>query len=282
MIDIVIYHGYCPDGIAGAWCYWRINKDAFFYYASHGKTPPNVENKKVLFIDFVYPENIMKPIIESAEHVHVLDHHKTSLYINELKYNNLTSVIDMNRSGAQLAWDEFNDGPRPWPIDMIADKDLYLFKLENSHEVNRAMASMGFLNSIEDFDKVINLDISYVANVGKILIADDAISNKKIARAHVQCKYKDYNVYVVQCDLMKLSDVAELLFNDMCDIVVCPRFNLIHDCWNISLRSKKTNLLPIVKEIDNDGGGHPNACGCKFKGEINKLFVPFRFVKKNI
>jgi len=284
--DIVIYHGRCPDGIAGAWCYWRINRNAVFHGASHGSNLSticiDIKGKRVLFIDFVYPKDIMRDVIKSAAVIRVLDHHKTSEYITQLAADtlNMSAVIDMNRSGAQIAWDEFNPTyMRPAAIDYVADKDLYTFKLQDSREINRAMEFMGYLDNIEAFDNAVNTEDDLV-HIGSILLRNDAINNKKIADRHISCMYKDYKVCVVQCLPRDLSSIAELLSN-ICDFVVCANFNLLHDQWGISFRSKNLNLLPIVKEIsDGHCGGHPNACGCGYKGNLRDIFKPKLF-KKN-
>ena len=269
--DMVIYHGHCPDGVAGAWCYWRINKNAEFIAATYGSAAPDIYNKKVLFIDFIYPVDIMEYIAEHAKYVRVLDHHKSSYYITNMK--RISSVIDMNRSGAQLAWDEFNPGqPRPICIEYIADKDLYKYELDNSRAINKAMLSMGFLNDIESFNKVLNHRISEIIDIGNVLINDDIKTCEKIANMHTQCIYDKYRVCVVNCPLWMLSDVAVLLY-DICDFVACPSYNFIHKSWNISFRSRDIDLLPIIKNISVNGGGHSHACGCRYVGNIDDIFT---------
>jgi oligoribonuclease NrnB/cAMP/cGMP phosphodiesterase (DHH superfamily) len=47
------------------------------------------------------------------------------------------SVFDMDRSGAQIAWDFFfPDKPRPMLVDYVGDRDLWRFNLPGSREVN--------------------------------------------------------------------------------------------------------------------------------------------------
>ena len=46
--DIVIYHGGCPDGIGGAWAFWRVYGDTVEYFPGRfSQTPPDVTGKNI-------------------------------------------------------------------------------------------------------------------------------------------------------------------------------------------------------------------------------------------
>lgn len=106
--DIIIYHGNCPDGFTGAWCFYRIFKSSAKYIpALYGQEPPDVTGKSVAIVDFSYPREKLIMLAEKAIYLLVLDHHNTAE--KDLKDLNLGSkgelIFDMSKSGAQLAWD---------------------------------------------------------------------------------------------------------------------------------------------------------------------------------
>ena len=106
--DIIIYHGGCPDGISGAWCYRDIYDESVFYPGRHGKPPPDVKDKNVLMIDFSYPLEVMTTVIKDAKFVKVLDHHKSAEQLKKIISDKFVLILDQTKSGGQLAWIDVN------------------------------------------------------------------------------------------------------------------------------------------------------------------------------
>lgn len=159
---ICIYHGNCADGFGAAWVVRRAfaGTDIEFHPATHGQPAPDVTGKKVIIVDFSYPLATLTEMALVAESVLVLDHHKTAqadlkdVYPAgpQHKYSQvvprLSALFDMNRSGAGIAWDYFFLGePRPALINHIEDRDLWLFKLEGTREIQASLFSYPY-----DFD----------------------------------------------------------------------------------------------------------------------------------
>jgi len=296
--DLVIYHGGCPDGLAGAWCYWiKMNRDnSKFIPGRIGSPPPNVDGKRIIFIDFIYNANTMKKILNSAEYVKVLDHHKSSIFLTNFKSNKLELVLDMDRSGAQLAWDSLNnDIYRPWFINDISDRDLWKWEIKYSKYTTRAMFGLGYYNNFESFDNIVKKNRSDFIDAGNLLISDDERVYEAICKRAVDCwvksitnEGKKWKARLVNCESMYVSEIGNRLVEDnLCDFAAIFRYEPLKDEWWISLRANKfssIDLTEVVKHFGN-GGGHPKAAGFTIYGSkghnLRTIFIPaesqFRF-----
>jgi hypothetical protein len=173
-IPIVLWHGGCTDGFAALWAVYRALGEVEAvkgYYQSDDDTIARltelITDRVVYIVDLSYPVDVIQRWRAHAKHVTLLDHHKTALEhlspllsatdpIDQSKVrrsvvteDDLTMVIDMDRSGAGLAWDHFfgkpGDNPfvmvdyvepRPWLIDYVEDRDLWKFNLPDSRVIN--------------------------------------------------------------------------------------------------------------------------------------------------
>lgn len=287
--DLVIYHGGCPDGIAGAWCFLDIVPHDYKYHpGTFGGTPPDVTDKFVFFVDFVYAKPQMREICSKASMVCVLDHHKSSDFlldlINEFS-DKLYVTLDMNRSGCQLAWDYVRGGARPWQIDHIADRDLWRWKFDNSKNTTRAMLGMGFYTSIDRFCEVFALDEDMATAVGHLFLVDDERMYSKLTSSATDCVVHSqvepgvkWLARVVMCDHTYASEVGSRLVSDgKCDFAALVRYDLRSDEWWISLRASpdsSIDLTDVVKHFSN-GGGHAKAAGFTIYGNTLKtVFHP--------
>jgi oligoribonuclease NrnB/cAMP/cGMP phosphodiesterase (DHH superfamily) len=164
---ICLYHGNCNDGFCAAWVMRQLFGDLpKFMPATHGHRPPNVKGKTVFLLDFSYKRPVMEKLIESAERVIVLDHHKTAKadldgladkYPEKFWYQ-----FDMDKSGGRLAW-EFctvdKDQKAPWLVDYTEDRDLWRKALPNTEEINAAITSYPHDFEVWDLlDKLPSLD----------------------------------------------------------------------------------------------------------------------------
>ena len=89
----------------------------------------------------------MATLCADAHEVIVLDHHITALnnlagLDQELK--NLTLHLDMNQSGAMLAWRYFHNVPAPRLIECVQDRDLWQWQLAESYDLNTGLMSYPF------------------------------------------------------------------------------------------------------------------------------------------
>lgn len=143
MKPLVIYHSPCWDGFCCAWLmhrYW--SDECEFHPATYGDPPLGVKDRAVFVLDFSYPRDVLERMHEDATSLVVFDHHVSAMKdLEGLDY----CTFDMDKSGAQLLWDWFEQDPdvieRPWLVDYTADRDLWRFTLPDSREVNAALRS---------------------------------------------------------------------------------------------------------------------------------------------
>ncbi|KAF3791231.1 Uncharacterized protein EJ110_NYTH07707 [Nymphaea thermarum] len=213
----VLYHYPCPDGAFAALA-------AHLYFSSFGDDYPvlffpNTVYKPlriddlplgdiadVYLLDFVGPPGFVKDVSSKVQRVIILDHHKTALEMfskDDTFSHNIIKVIDMERSGATIAFDFF--------IEKLHERykgslppDTYLVKMFPETELSRVTQLFKY---IEDADlwrwalpdskafssglRDINLEYNYRLNpnlFGQLLSLDpsDIICQGKISLLHRQ------------------------------------------------------------------------------------------------
>lgn len=120
-VSAVLYHYPCPDGAFAALAAHLYFSAAalpvrFFpntvYDPIRSDALPFDEIKDVYLLDFIGPPGFVADIAPKVESVTILDHHKTaleSLCGNATLGENVNKVIDMQRSGATIAFDFFRN-----------------------------------------------------------------------------------------------------------------------------------------------------------------------------
>ena len=149
-VNCVIYHADCTDGFGAAYAAWKLLGNRAEYHAcKHGTEPPNVKGKTVVILDFSFNNEITKAMIESADDLLVIDHHKSAM----VELHDISSTyFDMTKSGAILSWEYFHPGKEsPKFIQYIQDRDLWKWELPYSKEFSAAFDMIPF--EFEEFEK---------------------------------------------------------------------------------------------------------------------------------
>ncbi len=145
---LCIYHGNCLDGFAAAWAVRHaLGEEVEFYKGIHQQSPPEVNARDVILVDFSYKKEVLEEMLKTAASITILDHHISAEkdLSGLLKSGKINGLFDMNRSGAMLAWQWFN--PEQQAAKLIAhiqDRDLWQFKLDGTREINAALSSYPF------------------------------------------------------------------------------------------------------------------------------------------
>lgn len=140
-MTLVLYHAECNDGLAAAWAVMNAlrDEDAEFIPVKHNSpVPVDVTGHDVILLDFIYPRAEMLDILAKCRTLRIYDHHVPNFervegFDKEPKVKAL--VLDGERSGATIAWDEFHNGvevnglvksapKRPKILAYIEDNDL--------------------------------------------------------------------------------------------------------------------------------------------------------------
>ncbi|MCB1349016.1 MAG: phosphohydrolase [Maritimibacter sp.] len=277
---ICIYHANCADGFTAAWVVREaLGPEVEFVPAGYGSEPPDVTGADVVIVDFSYPRDVLEIMAKSAASVLVLDHHKTAA--KELAgypepearqepgwfpEGGITCIFDMDRSGAQIAWDFFWDGHRPALVEFVADRDLWKWELPDSRAVSAWIRSQDM-----DFDTWSDMaaqlqDKGYgraavVAEGEAILRAERKLVGEVLDVTTRMMTIGGYRVPVANAPYALASDTAGRLAEGN------PFAATYIDTPNgraFSLRSRAPDGLD-VSEIARiyGGGGHRNAAGFK-------------------
>ncbi len=274
MKTIVFYHANCADGAAAAWAVFKANPqhpDITFvpcnYTDSEWQKHP-IDNAVVIFVDFSEPKDSMLEICKRAHSVAIYDHHKTAqaaLSDTSWHPSNLIVVFDMNRSGAQIAWDVFNPGkPRPKLIDYVADRDLWQFKLPLSKDVSAYIWL--YKTNIAEFDvcaQKLEDDLAACALEGKTVSNTQGRYSLGNAEKLSVRKDADGNIYGFGNVTNNISETGDVFLT-----VLHPEaaysltyFDIPEEGKRVfSLRSRKGfDVSVLAKKFG--GGGHAAAAG---------------------
>ncbi len=266
---LCIYHGNCADGFGAALAVWLrwFHDDARpeFVPGHYGKAPPDCTGHHVLLVDFSYKLPELELILEQAESVTILDHHKSAEADIQplIEAGRIQGEFDMERSGAALAWDWcFPDVDRPRLIEHIQDRDLWRFQLEGTREISSVLFSyeqefpvwMRILNNLEDEEARQQMVVMGQALQRKHM--KDV--NEAIALTKRRMLICGYSVPVANVPYVYASDAGNIMAEGE------PFAAMYFDSPNgrkFSLRSKDTGM--DVSEIAKrfGGGGHARAAG---------------------
>lgn len=268
--DLVIYHANCPDGLTGKWAFYRRFGAIDTVPCSYGMDPPNVVGKTVAIVDFSFSREIIQRLANDANYLVVLDHHKSAE--RELQDLNLCEkgeiVFDMERSGAQIAWDYLFNEPRPWIVDYVADRDLWRNVLPGTKEVSQALWFDGYYSSVEKLDSTIDAKPEDFVQRGAALLeyknsevqnyADHARPTEMVANGEV------YRVHLAGCPRQYRSDVGNIIAETQnCDFAAVYWYDYWSNNWYVSMRASQHSRI----DLSIVGHGHPKASALTIYGD---------------
>lgn len=275
----VLFHSYgngrhCPDGFGASYAAWaKFGDEAEYIPCVYGEPSPQIDDGDTVYlVDFSYPRDVLLGMADIATAV-VLDHHKTAQAALEgLDF----ATFDMNRSGAQLAWDYFHPTTvEPLLISYVADRDLWLKKLPYTEEVHRALGA--FVQDFQVWDVLANLRsyLDIMVRIGTPLYEAHTQAVKQLAATAVSQRFAEHPVLCTNTDNYALvSDALSLLCHQH------PQWDFAMNFWLQGNGTAKVELRSVgdfdVSEIAKrfGGGGHRNAAGCTVK-ESDLWLMPY-------
>ena len=269
-VNCVIYHADCTDGFGSAYSAWKLLGNRAEYYAcKHGQTPPDVKDKNVVILDFSFDNATTKQMIEDANELLVIDHHKSAVV--EL-HDISNTIFDMNKSGATLAWEFFHPGKEaPKFIQYITDRDLWKWELPYSKEFSAAFDMVPY--DFEEFEKFEDDSVfddavkrgSYILAYSKTVVKKvcDKAASRKIGGKDVLVVNSSHWMSEIGARLAPDCDFAVIWYYDHNDKIIKVSLRAFHDKIDVSEVSKKYG-----------GGGHKKAAGFVLPGafKIEELF----------
>ena len=267
MKKLCVFHGNCADGFTSAWVVRKaLGDDVDFHPGVYNNTPPPVEGRDVLMVDFSYKRPVLEQIRDQANSVLILDHHETAeADLKDLP--GVQSVFDMKRSGCRITWDYYFPGVKPPALLLhVEDRDLWRFALRKTREIQASVFSYPYDFKAWDF-------LMEQADPEKLAIEGEAIERKhfKDIRELIGVVTREFTigghkVKVANLPYTLTSDAALMLAKDA---AFGGCFWFTPEGWVFSLRSTEggLNVAQIAKEYG--GGGHKHAAG--FRIPLDKL-----------
>ncbi|KAL9324358.1 hypothetical protein ACSQ67_009215 [Phaseolus vulgaris] len=303
----ILYHYPCPDGAFAALAahlYFKATSlfsPLFFpntvYKPLSAEDLPLNEIGDLYLLDFVGPDGFIQEISTKVSRVIVLDHHKTALEKlgNEVSLGeNVIKVIDMERSGATIAFDYFKDKLLSSDIEVkypsvldefelarqlfqyVEDGDLWRWRLQNSKAFSSGLKDLNIEFDARKnpslFDQLLSLNLNTIISRGMLSISlkqkliDDGLSKSyEIALgngAFGRCLAvnADTTLSQLRSELgHQLATKSKEMKLRGIGAVVYKVPELENDqLLKISLRSVESeDTTPITQEFG--GGGHRNA-----------------------
>jgi oligoribonuclease NrnB/cAMP/cGMP phosphodiesterase (DHH superfamily) len=255
-IDLIIYHGNCADGWCAAYVAKRRWPKAELLPAFYGEDCPfnAVAGKHVLVVDFSWVRGLVRRLRSEAKSLLILDHHVTAKA--EL-VGEPYCVFDMERSGAQLAWDVcFPGEARPWQVDCVADRDLWQWKLPHSREVNAFLSAQPPDTTV--WNELWQMDLQQVLVGGVAILRHVDRYVEQVTAQHQDGLFAGHLIAVVNAAYPNISEVGHALCRQ--HPLFMGWFERVDGKMQFSLRSVgDLDVSQIAK--DYGGGGHRNAAG---------------------
>lgn len=274
----VLYHGGCNDGMASATvAYYKFGKNAT-YKAVQYNQPLKLDiatlNKsdEVYVLDFSYPAEILDKINEKVGKLIVLDHHKTAA---ETLKGKPYAAFDMEKSGAGMTWDYFyTNTPRPTLINLVEDRDLWLFKHEDTVPLSEYIKAAGIMGNFSEWLRLL-LDEDHILkciDIGRnTLLRFKQIKLTRFLESnkYVNKRIDEHNVALYNA-VDDISDTADILYRNLpIDYVISYFFTTTGDL-SLSFRSGASSDVDVSLIAKSyGGGGHRNASGAMIASPVS-------------
>jgi oligoribonuclease NrnB/cAMP/cGMP phosphodiesterase (DHH superfamily) len=300
----ILFHKDCSDGMGAAWAFMYLMEDMYdmcrYQAIAYGEDPPppafTCPNKQedLYILDFSFSKVVLKELCSRYASVILIDHHKTALetigpecWPDGDMPANLYVNLDMERSGAVLAWDVLHEYVTPHQaqaapllLRYIQDRDLWQWKLPFSAEINAYIQTVP--RSISAYQEL-NLEMPSQSNpaymreheffkMGKLLLqTHSAIVHDIIKATKRPFTLNGHKGLICNCTPQYASDVGNLLAKES-GTFGATYYAACDDTHKFSLRSVKDapGEVDVSKlAADMGGGGHKNAAGFSMAAPIS-------------
>ena len=302
------------DGLCAAWVAltalrregWR--DDEIKTIPAHYNNPlPELDlhrGDNVYIVDFSYPRDVLIELSKRCN-LTVLDHHDTAakslVGMDTGEFGNI--IFDMEKSGAGLAWWWFfGDVPVPSIVQMVQDRDLWLFHLPDTKAFSAVLQNHPSRFDFVFWDEMLGLydfskDQRYIPEeIDKVIpknhpkqtkLVDEMIAKGRIIleqidgqltnfldRKHYKIiNWHDYRVALFNTTVL-MSELGEVAYQKI-DVDFSMSYFINQDGRVIfSLRSLKNGPVHVGKiALEHGGGGHQPAAGFSYDGIKGMKFL---------
>lgn len=267
MKTLCIYHGNCADGFGAAWVVRRaLGDQVVFHPGVYQQPPPDATGRDVILVDFSYKRPVLLKMAETANNILVIDHHKSA--IEDLRnitqdaaegdYCSISTVFDLDHSGAMLAWRFFFAWQDPpMLLRHIEDRDLWRFKLEGTREIQASVFSYPYDFAV--WDQLMSMPTETLRAAG------EAIERKHFKDINELLAVSKRRMVIGGCDV-PVASLPYTLSSDAGHQMAAKE--LFAACYMdtaegrvFSLRSNNDGMDVSQVAAQYGGGGHRNAAG---------------------
>lgn len=271
MNALCIYHQNCLDGFAAAWVVGKFFgfDHVDFHAADYGSPVPDLKDRDVILVDFSYKPEALLPAMAEAKSVTILDHHKSALEDwAEVRAPNLHKVLDMEHSGAVLAWQQYFPSQEiPKLFLHLQDYDLWQKRFPESNPIVAALYARGFIREQHWYGigALVDFPVNWGALVdeGNIVQRANMTTIRNILRRSTRVvRFMGHTVPLAPMPKELASLAGEILYKAMYPFAVTYDDWLADGLRVFSLRSDKVHgadVQAIARSLG--GGGHVNAAG---------------------
>lgn len=298
MTPLIIYHNPCTDGFASAYILKKKLGEAELFPARYSQPPPLdlINNRDTYLVDYTYrdiPEKSVKDlskVLEACKSITIIDHHKSVQEdLWKLKHNKVREIVfSLDNSGAILTWGfTFPDTKPPVVMKYVEDKDLWVWKLNNSRYINAAIDSypktieawdvltdFPATNNLNEWKKILNYGATAYSDTKLVNLLRDGIAIERFKERLVEevlenkmvGKIGDYEVEIANTSVL-YSEIAGILAKNK--RLGATYFQRADGFLQFSLRSDSNgvDVSEIAKKFG--GGGHVHSAGFEFPANFS-------------
>lgn len=265
----ILYHANCNDGSGAALAAWMLFSDEGNEYipVQYGSLlPDGLDGEEVVMLDFSVKRPEIIDLDKRAKMVWIIDHHASAereLDGIERETEHVVATFDMNQSGAVLAWKNFHDGQVPKLLQLVQDRDLWRFELNETKAVCAALQLLPDFREWRQFIDEPNLIDHYLVPRGKAILKYLEMQSEKILvseQAYATIGEDTVPVYNLLGFLISDTLHKALDKHDWAPFVAS--YFEVKGKRVYSLRSRKGSDVDVGKiAAQYGGGGHKHAAG---------------------
>lgn len=264
------FHAGCPDGFGAAWAVrhaWGTNARYIARGHNDRVKPGKLAGHEIAFVDIAPSTGELEHLIEESALLHIVDHHitaKARIESSEVTMNSLRSrshqlTLDVNHSGAVLAWKHFlPDHPIPKLLLYIEDQDLWRFHLESSREINAALSTYAFDFAL--WDGLAAKDLSNLITRGQQVVFDQTKRINEALETSHEVKLGDHLIEAVNS-----STLRSWIGHQLATRAKYSRpYGLVYELRKGRIEASLYSIgnFDISQfAVERGGGGHKNAAG---------------------
>ncbi|MFN3604815.1 MAG: DHHA1 domain-containing protein [Leptonema sp. (in: bacteria)] len=274
----VIFHKQCLDGTASASAVLKKYPEVRLFPISHSYTEIQeilkLKEETIFILDFMLSKKDIEILLKNKNQVIHIDHHTScSKEVEHLKkYENFTSIFDLNHSASYLAWNYLHNFI-PKLIFYIEDRDLWKKQFKEtdvlcyylfSKVLDKPEQLLNYLETpIEEiYQKGIIVQEYIESNIQQILEKNEPIW------LHVGGMFRKHKIPAINSNIY-ISEIGNELAKRYSGIACI--FSISDGTVHLSFRSIEGTILNAKDMAEHfGGGGHKHASGARIS--IKKFF----------